>query len=456
MKNIIIFLVLSLFLTPTFSATAPSGGGGGWTNKTVTRVALSDVIEATARQQAMRNGTAVTLEAVVQETINRQAVGKVILKRLLAGGLLISATQSLLDGIGWVMEDGVYVKYKYPDQDKPDPSKPRIYEYICLDKKYHNTLAQLETCALADMQKRFPEYFDRAKATMNSPLEGEVKIFYKKSDSYTTYYFNYVENPFYNPSAPEQKPERVVLTDQLAGDLAVGDYTDPVDQSKNKKDKVWTDVENSYKPDPTGTGNDLSDKIDNKLDNAPETNNKPSNKPKPDADGQKYPAPDEKPGGQGETENKPNPETGTQTGTFTLPDWCLWAADQCQWHKEEKEVWKEEKKQRDDEKSFWEKVTDWFDWTKEEPDDKEEPEQPEIDDKGIFARTFDTVFSLSKQCPPDLPWSIDAYYFKGSYSINLNWLCMIFTFLGYPLVLASHCVGLWIMYEAVIRKEIKW
>lgn len=177
-----------------------------------------------------------------------------------------------------------------------------------------------------------------------------------------------------------------------------------------------------------------------------------------------------------------NPETGK--GTFKLPAFCEWASVMCAWYQkyqedskktdqhreQEKDVWsqektardeektarQEEKQHRDDEKSFWEKVTDWFDWTKEEPDDKQEPEQPEIDDKGIFSRTFDTVFSLSKQCPPDLPWSIDAYYFKGSYSINLNWLCMIFTFLGYPLVLASHCVGLWIMYEAVIRKEIKW
>ncbi|MBJ9905341.1 virulence factor TspB C-terminal domain-related protein [Acinetobacter bereziniae] len=438
-KYLVFLLSFSIYFLPfhVFPATAPSGGGGGWTNKTVTRVALSDVIEATARQQAVRNGTAVTLEAVVQETINRQAVGKVILKRLLAGGLLISATQSLLDGIGWVMEDGVYVKYKYPDQDKPDPTKPRIYEYICLDKKYHNTLSQLETCALADMQKRFPEYFDRAKATMNSPLEGEVKIFYKKSDSYTTYYFNYVENPFYNPSAPEQKPERVVLTDQLAGDLAVGDYTDPVDQSKNKKDKVWTDVENSYKPDVVG--NDLSDKVDNKLDNAPETNNKPSTPPKPDADGQKYPAPDEKPGGQGETENKPNPETGTQTGTFTLPDWCLWAADQCQWHKEEKEVWKEEKKQRDDQKSFFADVKTFFVDISKKIDDifkEKDNSDTELDIDSEDDNQPDTTISFSTACPAKIPltfnWNGQTLDFSFDFTI---WCEAVSTFV-YPIVVA--------------------
>jgi len=462
MKNIIIFLVLSLFLTPTFAA-APSPSGGGWGPPTVTRVALTDVIEATARQQAIRNGTAVTLEAVVQETINRRAVGQVLLKRLLAGGLLIGATQSLLDGIGWVMEDGIYVKYKLPEgstQCEINPSACGEYVFLGKDGK---TYADYKSAAQVTIDSLIAEVptrkysFDNSNCPAKPTKNGNCSVQYKAIHANNIIYsvpVSYSLNDKYNPNEPKPEPRRIVLTPELAGDLAVGDYTDPVDESKNKKDKVWTDVENAYKPDVTG--NDLNDRINNKFDNAPETSNKPSTKPKPNQDGQKYPAPDEKPGGQGETDNKTDPETGKQTGTFTLPDWCIWAADQCQWHKEEKEVWKEEKEQRDSEKSFWQNVTDWFDWTKEEPEKEEEPDRPEIDDKGIFSRTFDTVFSLSKQCPPDLPYSIDAYYFKGDYTISLNWLCMIFTFLGYPLQLLSHCIGLWIMYEAVIRKEIKW
>ncbi|MBK5646372.1 MAG: hypothetical protein I4N51_04160 [Acinetobacter sp.] len=439
MKNIIIFLILSLFLTPTFAA-APSPSGGGWGPPTVTRVALTDVIEATARQQAMRNGTAVTLEAVVQETINRQSIGKVLLKRLLAGGLLIGATQSLLDGIGWVMEDGVYVKYK-------DNSYGHEFSRISpVNFTDFDTFSKDSFLTGIDLSPSSIALLNSANFQQQVTLTGTCKVSTMYCQGEKT--FAVIIRP------AETSKQKIPLTPDLLGDLAVGDYTDPVDESKNKKDKVWTDVENSYKPDVTG--NDLNDKINNKLDNAPETNNKPSNKPKPDGDAQKYPAPDQKPGGQGETDNKTDPETGNQTGNFTLPDWCLWAADQCQWHKEEKEVWKEEKEQRDSEKSFWQKVTDWFDWTKEAPEKEEEPDRPEIDDKGIFSRTFDTVFSLSKQCPPDLPYSIDAYYFKGDYTISLNWLCMIFTFLGYPLQLLSHCIGLWIMYEAVIRKEIKW
>ena len=455
MKNIIIFLVLSLFLTPTFSATAPSGGGGGWSSKTVTRVALTDVIEATARQQAIRNGTAVTLEAVVQETINRQAVGKVLLKRLFAGGVLIGATQSLLDGVGWVMEDGVYVKYK--EKPEKEPNYPVLYRNTSgKDTAWFGN----PEAACQDYPKATGSYVFKYAYTLTTGNKGcyyQSKLTSPPDLNFSPVQFQFgyrsKVNNNYDPNKEPEK-ERIVLTPDLMGDLAVGDYTDPVDRTKDKKDKVWTDVENAYKPDVDG--NDLNDKINNKLDNAPETNNKPKTPPKPDGDGQKYPAPDEKPGGQGETENTTNPETGNQTGNFTLPDWCLWAADQCQWHKEEKEVWKEEKNQRDSEKSFWQKVTDWFDWTKEAPEKEEEPDRPEIDEKGIFSRTFDTVFSLSKQCPPDVPYTLETQYLKGNFTISLNWLCVIFTFLGYPLQLIAHLTGLWILYETVVRKEIKW
>lgn len=83
-----------------------------------------------------------------------------------------------------------------------------------------------------------------------------------------------------------------------------------------------------------------------------------------------------------------------------------------------------------------------------------DPQAP--DDQGIFDRKFNTVFSLSKSCPPDIPFNYDTEFLKGNFTISLNWLCIIFTFLAYPLQFLSHCIGLWILYEAAIRKEIKW
>ena len=462
-KIFILFLLFSFHLTTfTHAATAPSGGGGRWVDKTLSRVGLDDIIEATARQQAVRNGSSVTLEAVVRETVKRQAVGKVLLQRILGGGIAVAGITALIEGIGWVMENGQYVKYKRTDDKLPDV--PLVWVYLGEKDKLFET-------AESACKAQFPQNPDihkwRYSRTVMTTLESADCMGFSPEtpesgkDTKNTG-VSKIKNPNYDPKAPP--PEKIVLTDKLTGDIAVGDYTDPVNSSKDKKDRVWTDVTSAYENDPNGIGNELSDALDDKMDNAPETTTKPSKPPETDGAGQKYPTDKDK-GTEGTTEQDKDPTTGqpTGSGSFNLPKWCLWAADNCEWHKEdkahqtqEKTVWEDEKKHRGDEKTFWQKVTDFFDWVKEEPEKDNEQEQPDIDDKGIFSKTFDYVFSLSKQCPPDIPINFETKFFSGSFVFSLKWLCMIFTFLGYPLVFASHCTGVWILYEAVIRKEFRW
>jgi len=412
MINKLLVYVVSLYLvlTPTIYAAAPSPSGGGWGPPTVTRVALTDVIEATARQQAIRNGTAVTLEAVVQETINRNSVGRVLLKRLLAGGLLIGATQALVEGVGWVMEDGVYVKYKNPKENPNTPPNVQYYwETQLTTGPFYSEISSVVFSARAnDLCKEYSSCTSSSYKINDSSIllptyvglvGSSVSINLNFSNGATSSYpmsgTQRKKNPNYNPSAPQPEKERILLTPDLVGGLAVGDYTDPVDSTKNKKDKVWTDVENAYKPDVTG--NDLNERINNKFDDAPETNSKPTNKPKVDGDGQKYPAPDKKPGGQGETDNKTDPDTGEQKGTFTLPDWCIWAADQCQWHKEDKKHQEEETTFWGDVKNFFMDVKNWFDWSKQEPELKDE--ELEIEDKSITDYERKDYVTFAKTCP---------------------------------------------------------
>ena len=121
-------------------------------------------------------------------------------------------------------------------------------------------------------------------------------------------------------------------------------------------------------------------------------------------------------------------ETGSSTSEFSLPAFCDWASVVC----------------------------DWLEWTKEMPEEETKDPEPEIDDQGIFSRTFDKIFSLSGECPPDIPVSFSILQYTGNYSFDLRWLCIFFTFIGYPLIFVSHCMGFWILYETVIRKEIKW
>lgn len=455
MKKIIVFLLsLTIAYTPAlvFASTSPDGK---WGSKTVTRVGLDDIIEATARKQVVKNGSSVTLEAVVRETVRREAVGKVLLSRILGGGIAIAGITALIEGVGWVMENGQYVKYKDVDPDLPDKeyvwctyqkcfaTSQEAFDYwVTKDTNY----VQHKVTGIRLTNNMTTAWYDHTKkrpSDLSKQLTGTAG-------------FNKTENPKYDPTKDPER-QRIVLTDALTGDLAVGDYTDPVDSSKDKKDRVWTGVESAYQNDPNGIGNDLSDALDDKMDNAPETPTKPDTPPQTDGEGQKYPTDQDK-GTDGKTDQDVDPETGQPTGqgSFTLPAWCLWAADNCEWHKEdkahqtqEKTVWQDEKKHRDDQKTFWQTVKDWFDWTKEEPeqdtDTEVDVEQPEEFDTSIFTKDR---FQVSRQCPVPEQHTITLSGVSVSFSFDMTPLCTVLEMARPALVACSYLYAAYIVIGA--------
>ncbi|MBO3656708.1 hypothetical protein [Acinetobacter haemolyticus] len=413
----------------------------------------------------------------VAETVpTKSKVGKPMLERAkafkggIAGVLGGAAVTALIEAVGWVMEDGTFVKYK---QDDSDPN----YQYKCkLDSSIQDSVT---VCAqqLIDSSSYNPSKYLLSYSNCKRWSGQEYACDYKTKTNQT-------ESHKVADRVPRQteqpKPQKIPITDQDVGGIILGDYVDPVDEQYNDTSKKWKDgaVVAAYTEDPNGIGNDASDEMERKLDNAPPT---PDGKPAPPGDPRyknQEPTEDnpnqndrswEDAGGKADGESNPitDPETGEPTGgqsiSLQFPVFCEWAHKVCSWYDDWKvsdKVYKDHLKKTEehqtDEKTFWQKVTDFFDWFKEQPDTEEEPERPEIDDKGIFNKTFDHVFSLSKQCPPDIPFTFESKYINGSFTFSMNWLCIIFTFLGYPLVFASHCVGIWILYEACIRKEMKW
>lgn len=460
-RYLVIFLMFCIHITSfTHAATAP-GGGGRWTEKTVTRVGLDDVIEATARQQVTRNGSSVTLEAVIRKTVDRQAVGRVLLSRLLAGGLLVGTTQSLLDAIGWVMEDGVYIKYKTDD----DPTVPPNTEYYIrvsgpAGKSYFGETPDPACRAAASVDLK--DGYKREYVSFSGVTSGSCKIkmtWIKTGEESSGFYaWQKVHNPNYDPNKPPKEKQKIVLTDELMGDIAVGDYTDPVDSSKDKKDRKWTGVEDAYQNDPSGTGNELSDALDDSMDNAPETPSKPSTPPEKDGSGQKYPTGKDK-GTEGTTDQDKDPTTGepTGSGSFNLPAWCLWAADQCQWHKEDKKhqedetkVWEDEKKHRADEKTFWQTIKDFF--TKEEHPDDQDTEVEITDDQ--LPDLDRNLFQASGQCPPDFTYDFPLPL-GGTYKISYSYetACFWFSKLYYIIVTVGFAIGLKIITGVESRQD---
>lgn len=107
-----------------------------------------------------------------------------------------------------------------------------------------------------------------------------------------------------------------------------------------------------------------------------------------------------------ETTTMPDGSTSTQTETSTqtkpkpettdLPAFCDYAATLCTWIKKDTD-------HKADEKSLWEKITEWFDWTKEEPDHKDD--DTEVDVSEIQIPDVKTnLFNASGQCPPDFSY----------------------------------------------------
>lgn len=419
----------------------------------------------------------------VAETVpTKSKVGKPMLERAkkFKGGLLGvvggAAVTGLLEAVGWVFEEGTFVKYKEPEYP------PDEYDYC------YTPQGGEQTCfaALGEAARSYVSYRDSIDTIYSWKYQyaqpNPARVYFQRCsrnnpNSCLSIEYNNLTKRL---KQLEVKREKVTITDDQVGGIILGDYVDPVDSKYNDTSKHWKSnvVIAAYTEDPNGIGNEASDEMERKLDNAPPT---PDGKPAPPGDSryQNQEPTEDKPnqndrswedtGGKadGESNPKTDPETGEPTGgqsiSLQFPVFCEWAHSMCKWYDDWKvsdKVYKDHLKKTEehqiDEKTFWQKVTDFFDWFKEQPETEEETERPEIDDQGIFNKTFDHVFSLSKQCPPDIPFTFESKYINGSFTFSMNWLCIIFTFLGYPLVFASHCVGIWILYEACIRKEMKW
>jgi hypothetical protein len=447
----------------------------------------------------LADGTGTRVEQLLKRSIavdkpTPSKVGSSMLKRIYSPQAILgtAAVTGLLAAIGWVMEDGVYVK-KYTDDENVPPNG---YDYKLPDignQPFSTNFPWVDSPSKVVAQL---EGLDGTKPWGNTKVirisnvtlikVGEFDYdlrYFEKFDGNTSGSTYTLRLPKRISPVPQPEPDviTVPLTAALLGAAMLGEgYKDPDPKFDNDRVNTGHDtgVKEIYEHDPSGIGDELADVMDDKLKNAkPTDDGQPSYVGDPKYDGR--PLGDDRDDlsdrswdekgdeATGTTEPTKDPETGEATGgqsiSLQFPLFCSWASKMCQWYDDWKASDKVHQKFEEDvknhqteEKSFWQTVKDWFDWTKEEPEPEPDEQQPEPDDQGIFTRTFDTAFSLSKECPPDIPYSFETQYFSGSFNLNMGWLCLIFTTLSYPLVFASHCIGMWILYETAIRKQIKW
>lgn len=385
--------------------------------------ATKKMVEASLSRSATVNGSKASVEAAVKVPVNMGKVAATTAKRLARGGVAGmlggAAVQLLIDGVGWVM-DPANNSIKMPNPDVPG-------QYI-----YHLTGEGFYSNTPAGVCAQVVSYYGQ---TYLNSSKGEFG--YCVTDSYPTgYEISRDLNPNYNPDNPDNyKP---VSNDDLADALQKGvDAGDPAAQQLIKDAYQAVDALGNATKDLGAAVDGLNDAVKDLTD----AFDKIVKSDDPVATGNTDSVPTITTGGEASADtdtlnkDKDGNDTGSSNSTsnFQLPAFCDWAADNCEWHQEDK-------KHQADQKTFWDKVTDWFDWTKDESD------LPEKDDTDLNITTdFEekkVSLNVSAQCPAPtyetvVLHGVTAQVKTSDYSFicSLDWLIKPFV-LGFSMVTA--------------------
>lgn len=405
-------------------------------------------IEHATTESGSKKG--VTIEALKQ--VDKAAVAKKWANQIFKGGvrftagavLIELAMQEMLDGLDWIMTEGGEIK-RPPSKSEID-AYDNAYGLYSSKYQYHTggTKYYSIESLLRNTRWNFPyiSYTELSRTnsyiTINASFEGGFS-----SDMN----IQFETNPNYNPSKVPPPPSNSPVP-KAEAQQQINNYLNT--SPNTSKDLL---IEEAYKP--TGKGYiQWSDDPDSRVEifgDTPDIAKRVYDSDNPVVDGLTKETPKIFDGTTIDSETTTDTTTDVNENTVTNPDGSTTTTGTHNSSTSDKTEFKLP--------AFCDyaaKLCDWLDWTQDDPqmDEQQEPEVPS--DQGIFSRTFDFNFNFSGQCPPNYTFVMNTQYFGGQKTFDLSWLCMIFTFLGYPLVFLSHCLGFWIFYEVASRKEIKW
>ncbi|KDM51469.1 hypothetical protein [Acinetobacter nosocomialis] len=340
----------------------------------------------------------VTKIAIAESVPTASKVGSTMLQRVAfyarnPGVQMIGvyAVTQLIEGIGWVMDEGSksYVKYKPTNQScqnivyaqnggKANTTSCTVRDSCLLEVAYLNKVSPSGKYAFKSSSENPKDCTFTWVDGSNAVRTGHSSISIDK-------------NPNYDPNAQKTK---IPLTPELLGAAMLGEgYDDPVDPTTYNpianRGQMDQSVANAYEHDPTGVGDDLAKEMDDKIKNAPPTLD---GQPAPFGDPRyKTPPTTDKPNkndrawgddgaaADGKAEPIKDPDgnpTGGQSISFTFPVFCEWAFTVCKWY--------------DD----WKKTDEWM---KDKPELKDEKLEVENEDIQTYHRQDSVVFG--KTCP---------------------------------------------------------
>ena len=424
-----IFLILlsTVFTSPVFAGAAErqesiydaamkSRNGIGVSNVR----AANDMINADITQRVTVDGSNATINTKVSIPANDDSFkrntakhAKNLLKGGAAGAAAAAAMGLILDGVGWVIDEGGKVTRKPKPEDSPynDPSKQYIY-VLSYGSPYKYLSSVAEVCKQGQLRQN-PDRTTFETCYVMGGTTGSIA-----GNNTGSNWGSVQSNPSYNPSAP--KPPNVAVPDGEMEDAFYNWFknnthslTDPVTTYiYSPKDSQGNALPKSPEgSDPSFGPNEITDEMmDNYMEHRDANLQNPYTTSIQDST-------------QTDTTQNPDGSTSTKTETSTqtkpkpettdLPAFCDYAAALCTWMNRDTE-------HKADEKSLWQKITDWFDWTKEEPDHKDEDTKVDVSEMDI-PDVKTNLFNASGQCPPDFSYPFPLPT-GGTYNITYSYL----------------------------------
>ena len=377
-----VFLIFTLYFNTFNSAFA--GAAEKWTIEEVVYNNVGKNLQYTAQKNF--GPAANDFKYRVTVPVTGSALGSTALS-MVKYGLASALITGLIEGVGWIIDNGVVKKPVVV------PNDPVIQYYWTLTGSF-NINPPDQKCSSTYKFRTDSDVLAAINDCAAKALYRNVSCSPTSPASYTCKAIPYgwgdtqfapipapqrVANPSYDPTySPKYVP---VTPDEMAKEI----FNSP--QAPQIIPEVYSPNNPVPRPAPA------PDATEDLLNNAqPLPKDQPigdvNNKPNKDTNG------DGKPDAY-------DPNLPSQGSEFKLPPFCTIAPTMCEWYAKYKEDSKNNDAHRVKEITFWAKVTDFFDWSKQNDSlQNEEPEQPQEMELPQFEAD---AFKATAGCPADIP-----------------------------------------------------
>ncbi|MCU4414267.1 hypothetical protein KTH71_09480 [Acinetobacter sp. WU_MDCI_Axc73] len=410
-----ILLMFSVYMMPFNIARA--GAAEKWELVENIYDSSKNVVKVTARKIGQDAANSSVYK--VNVPVNASTLGASV-KSMLWAGVAVGAVTSLIEGVGWIIDKGSKTIKRPKNNSELCTSCTGQYIWYPTESLTDNKKVFYSSPSKSVILNLFKAYlvsqgYKDIKIDITSSKDWGSKIEYYHTTTSSNkpkitgvLTFVRVLNSNYDPSSSIE-PDYEIMSDSQLGNEILGNGETAGDTS------VIPDV---YSPN-------------NPVDApAPQESN--------DALNNANPQPGKEPEGKSETEKEKDEngkETGKQTSKFELPNFCTWAPAVCDFFKvqkqDNKEIKENQNKQLEQDKTFFEKVSDFFDWAK-----ADSSSDNKIDIDQDTQSEPDSSINFSTSCPAKIPLTFNWNGGTMDFSFDFTMWCQAISTFVYPIVVA--------------------